>query len=196
MKSYNFSKIILISSLFCLSLQIRPSLLPMTPKAMDLTDHYGTEPVLNIYGPHHRRYDNLAREGVSPGTAIKPITNFAKEIDPTKVTGGDLTNTAYDSSKIIKPEYAQPKLDITSKIVHDAVVKTPVQLGEQIQEKTVQTQNRITGEVDTKTVETKTPIVGVMSNLRKVETEHRTFLNMNDGKAVNLTKEIGFFGLE
>ena len=185
-----------VLSLFSSSISIRPSLLPITPKAQDLTDHFGTEPVENIYGPHRNNVVDLAREGVTPGTVIKPITNFAKEINPSQVAGGDLTNTAYDSTKIIRPTYAQPKLDINSKIVHDAVINTPVQLGTQINEKSVVTQDRITGKIDTARVQTSTPIVGMMKNLRQVTTAQRTLVDMTDGKAIDLTKKVGYFGKE
>ena len=194
------TSLILISllslSLFSSSISIRPSLLPITPKAQDLTDHFGTEPIQNIYGPHHNNVVDLAREGVTPGTIIQPIKNFAKEINPSQVAGGDLTNTAYDSTKIIKPTYAQPKLDINSQIVHDAVINTPVQLGTQINEKSVVTQDRVTGKIDTAKVHTKTPIVGMMKNLRQVTTDQRTLVNMTNGKTIDLTKKIGYFGKE
>ena len=194
------TSLILISllslSLFSSSISIRPSLLPITPKAQDLTDHFGTEPIPNIYGPHHNNGVDLAREGVTPGIIIQPIKNFAKEINPSQVAGGDLTNTAYDSTKIIRPTYAQPKLDINSQIVHDAVINTPVQLGTQINEKSVVTQDRVTGKIDTAKVHTKTPIVGMMKNLRQVTTDQRTLVNMTNGKTIDLTKKIGYFGKE
>jgi hypothetical protein len=80
---------------------------PLTPKAADLTDHFGTEPVQNVYGPKDYRVVHLAREGVTgEGTPITAITNFGKEINPVQVVSGDLENTSYDASKIIKPEIA------------------------------------------------------------------------------------------
>ena len=81
---------------------------PATPKADDLQDHFGTEPVKNIYGPNsHHVLAHLAREGVTgEGTPITPINNFGKEINPVQVVAGDLDNTSYDASKIIKAPYA------------------------------------------------------------------------------------------
>lgn len=81
---------------------------PPTPKAADLQDHFGTEPVKNIYGPNSRHITaHLAREGVTgEGTPITAINNFSKEINPTQVVAGDLENTSYDASKIIKAPYA------------------------------------------------------------------------------------------
>ena len=73
-----------------------------TPKAKDLTDHFGTEPTLNLYGPHQTVYDTLPREGITgESTPIYPIKNFNKEITASNVVSGDLLNTAYDASKII-----------------------------------------------------------------------------------------------
>lgn len=81
--------------------------LPITPKAGDLSDHFGTEPVQNIYGPHHNGHVRLMREGVTgEGTPVKPILNYHKEIIDSQVVAGDLDNTSYDAGLIIRPEYA------------------------------------------------------------------------------------------
>ena len=76
-----------------------------TPKAADLGDHFGTEPVKNLYGPKPVAAPvNLMREGVTgKDTPITPINNFYKEVTPTSVTSGGLDNTSYDASKIIRP---------------------------------------------------------------------------------------------
>ena len=96
--------IILISTQV-LTIQLRG--LPITPKAQDLTDHFGSEPVANIYGPKVTVVGRLAREGITgEDTPITPINNFNKEINPVSVVAGDLDNTSYDASKIIKPEIA------------------------------------------------------------------------------------------
>ncbi len=88
-----------------LSKQIRG--FPPTPKAADLQDHFGTEPVSNIYGPKGAFVGHLAREGVTgQGTPISPMTNFDTEINPAQVVAGELDNTSYDASKIIKAPYA------------------------------------------------------------------------------------------
>ncbi len=83
--------------------------LPTTPKANDLSDHFGTEPNDNLYGPLTRRQVAfIPREGITPGTAtpINMITNFNKEIDPLNVVAGNLSNTSYDASKIVIPKIA------------------------------------------------------------------------------------------
>ncbi len=98
---------ILISS-HEMSKQIRG--FPLTPKGMDLSDHFGTEPVANVYGPKAAVVGILAREGITgEGTPITPINNFRDEINPTAVVSGDLENTSYDATKIIKPEIAGKK---------------------------------------------------------------------------------------
>ena len=79
-----------------------------TPKAADLGDHFGTEPVKNLYGPKAPiAIVNLMREGVTgKDTPITPINNFYKEVNPVAVTSGGLDNTSYDASKIIRPMIA------------------------------------------------------------------------------------------
>ena len=78
-----------------------------TPKADDLANHFGTEPVKDKYGPQDPVSKNyLRREGVAPGGAVTPITNYNQEINNKDVVAGDLTNASYDASKIIKPDLA------------------------------------------------------------------------------------------
>jgi hypothetical protein len=87
--------------------------LPTTPKASDLTDHFGTEPSNNLYGPDGRNpIEFLPREGIRPGgtTPISIIDNYNKEIDPLKVVSGNLLNTSYDASQIIKVKLAGDNL--------------------------------------------------------------------------------------
>ena len=77
---------------------------PLTPKAADLSDHFGTEPAHGVYGPKAITEQRLMREGITgKDTPITPISNFNKEINPSQVVSGDLVNTSYDASKIIKP---------------------------------------------------------------------------------------------
>merc|ERR1712032_1265148 len=84
-----------------------------TPKADGLADHFGTEPVKDVYGPHKNpKGFYLRREGV---------------------VAGDLTNASYDASKIIRPNLARPKAKITTTFNHEAIVKTPVHIGTDVQ---------------------------------------------------------------
>jgi hypothetical protein len=162
-----------------------------TPKALDLEDHFGTEPVQNLYGPQTRQGTvDLMREGVYPymQEGITPITNFNQEIDPSQVVGGDFDNTAYDASKIIRPEMAVPKADIKTTFVHEAVVNTPVHLGTSHTQKMVKSMNRETGEVSEKVISSEKPIVGVLKNLREVKTDRETLININNGKIISTQK--------
>lgn len=102
-------KALLFTAIFAYSSCIQQSILPMTPKAMDLENHFGTEPVADLYGPKPLIGHQLARRGVEIGTAITPIRNFEREINPTQVVAGDLDNTAYDARRIVKAEYASNK---------------------------------------------------------------------------------------
>lgn len=176
---------------------------PPTPKAADLQDHFGTEPVQNLYGPTNRvTIAHIAREGVTgEATPISPITNFGKEIDPVQVVAGDLDNTSYDASKIIKAPYAgkifnnlDPKFNIKSTIVHEAVVKTPVHMGTQYEERASQSMNRVTGQVTKKTVTVEKPIIGIMNNVRQVQSNQETLVNINTGRIIDVTKKAELHG--
>ena len=54
--------------------------------------------------------------------------------------------------------------------------------------------NRITGEINTKNIQTEKPIVGMMNNVREVSTEHTTLLNLNNGKVIDTTPQLGYHG--
>ena len=78
-----------------------------TPKADSLADHFGTEPVKDVYGPHaNPKGFFLRREGVKPGEPFTQINNYNAEIKNSEVINGDLTNASYDASKIISPKLA------------------------------------------------------------------------------------------
>merc|ERR1711957_622232 len=143
---------------FAMSARLRGKPGP-TPKAADLGDHFGTEPVKNLYGPKAPiAIVNLMREGITGrDTPITPITNFYKEVNPLQVVNGGLDNTSYDASKIIKPMIAAPKFDIKNAITHEAVIKTPVHMGMTVEEKTIETMNRVTGKTTKKTITTEKP---------------------------------------
>ena len=199
MKTTNCFKLCLVlialSCLNALSTRLRKDL-PITPKAQDLMDHFGTNPDKSLYGPHDRVVNKIAREGVlGPQTPISPIYNFNQEIRASQVVAGDLENTSFDASKIIKPELAVPKFDIKTTVVHEAVVKTPVRLGTQFEEKNMQTMNRVTGQVSKKTVTVEKPIIGVMNNVREVETNHQTMVNVLTGQVIDPTKKAELHGL-
>lgn len=98
-----------------------------------MNNHYGTDSTHNRYGPNPIPGDNLRREGISPGVAVTPISNYDKEVYQLKVASGNLGNTSHDASGIIKAPLAKPKAEITTTLTHQAVVKTPVNLGNQVQ---------------------------------------------------------------
>jgi hypothetical protein len=79
------------------------------PRANDLSDHFGTNPSANAYGPVTSILGvkgDLMRQGMLSGIPITPITNLDLEINPKEVVAGDLLNTAPDASKIINPNIA------------------------------------------------------------------------------------------
>jgi hypothetical protein len=87
-----------------------------------------------------------------------------------------------------------PKLDIKTDMTHEAVVKTPVHIGDQFSEKTTQSMNRVTGEVTKRTVQTTTPIVQVMNNVREVKSTHQTLVDVRSGKIIDPVKVPEFHG--
>ena len=163
-----------------------------TPKAADLSNHYGTDSAHDKYGPKPPAGVNLRREGVAPGVTVTPIYNFEKEINPKAVVAGDLDNTAFDASRIVKAELAKPKAELKTTFHHEAVVKTPVQVGNAYEENTETTFNRVTGRVETKMVTTEKPILAIKNEVKNVETQHTTVVDLVTGKvaAGNVEKKL------
>lgn len=54
--------------------------------------------------------------------------------------------------------------------------------------------NRVTGQVSKRTVTVEKPIVGVMKNVRQVESMHETLVDANSGKIIDTTKKATFHG--
>ena len=100
-------KYLVICGFILLNNSLSLRVLPTTPKASDLSDHFGTEPGNNVFGPKTTQVQRLMREGItSEATPVTPISNFSKEINPKNVVAGELNNTAFDAGRIINPEIA------------------------------------------------------------------------------------------
>ena len=181
-------------ALFLISFQIFAIILSKaTPKASDLSNHYGTDINFDKFGPKAQNV-NLRREGVAPGMPVTPISNFNAEINPKAVTSGDLDNTAFDASRIVKPEIASPKAEIKSKIHHETIIKTPVHLGTQFEENTTTTFNRLNGKIDTKTLQVEKPILGLKNEAINVVTDHTTVVDLITGKVIAPKADTQFHG--
>lgn len=79
--------------------------------------------------------------------------------------------------------------------MHEAVVKTPVQLGNQLTEQTVTTVNRLTGQTGTQTITKNIPILGVVNNVRQVETKKNTLVDINSGQIIDPYQQRAFVGV-
>ena len=158
------------------------SLAKATPKGSDLSNHYGTNLAHDKYGPKSPSSFNLRREGVAAGVPVTPIKNFEKEINPKHVVAGDLDNTAFDASQIVKAHLANPKAEIKTTFHHEAVIKTPVHVGNSFEENTTTTFNRLTGKVESKMVTTEKPILAIRNKVENVKTEHTTVVDLTTGK--------------
>jgi hypothetical protein len=54
--------------------------------------------------------------------------------------------------------------------------------------------NRVTGQVSRKTVTVEKPIVGVMQNVRQVNSLQETLVDVRTGKVIDTTKKVGLHG--
>lgn len=78
--------------------------------------------------------------------------------------------------------------------MHEAIVNTPVHIGNQHTQQTVETMDRVTGEVTKKTINIEKPVVSVMKNVREVQSEHRTLVDMRSGNIILPNRKIEMHG--
>ena len=182
-------------ALFLISVQIISlATCKVTPKAGDLENHYGTDLSQNKYGPNAPQGVNLRREGILPGVPVPPIVNYNQEIKHNEVRSGDFDNTAFDASRIVKADIAAPKIEIKAKIHHEALVKTPVHLGNHHQEQVVTSFNRVTGQVQSKKLAVIKPIIGIKNEVRNVEHDHTSLYDITTRKLVKSNPDIKLHG--
>jgi len=171
--------------------------LPVTPKGNDLSNHYGTAPASESYGPKSDSQGlNVKRRGEAPGVGISPISNFNQEIDPTQVISGNLDNIAVDATTILNPTLASPKVSINTNLVHDAVVKTPVQIGTDVERTKITTMDRETGQVDVVQNTVKKPILAILETPKSVTTNFDTTVDLSTGTIVTPSGDKQLLGID
>jgi hypothetical protein len=159
--------------------------LPTTPKAGDLENHFGTKPGDNAFGPKaNLKGLNLKRAGHKEGEPISPIENFNEEIVPKLISSGSLDNTSADASKIIKAPITNPKVEIHTNLVHNAIIKTPVHIGNEIERTNVSVLDRETGQVNVERKTITRPILAVMQTAREVTTPVVTSVDLATGQII------------
>jgi len=55
--------------------------------------------------------------------------------------------------------------------------------------------NRVTGQTSKKTIITEKPIVGVVNNVREVQTKQQVYVNANSGKIIETSVKPDFHGI-
>ena len=108
-----------------------------------------------------------------------------------------MTNTAPEAYGLITPAEAEPKVKVDTIITHPAVVKTPVLLGNVIQENEVSKVDLKTGEVlGVNKIKSSQPIVGEMQQVLDVETHHSQVIGLESGKKLDLIEDKVLHGKE
>lgn len=132
----------------------------ITPKGNDLSSHWGTRPKDNKYGPSAPEGVDLERKGRN--TNITSILNYDKELNTSEIVSGNLDNTAYDASKIEKPEYAHKKAEIFTHIHQKEKIDVP----------------EVVGTYDDK------PIIGLVEKKINVENVVRDVVDIETGESI------------
>lgn len=178
-------------------IKLKTNQLPVTPKANDLNNHYGTKPQEELYGPKaNLKGLNLKRAGHSQGEPISPISNFNEELDPEFIASGDLSNTSADASLIIKAPIVKPKVIIHSKLIHDAVVKTPVHIGNEVEKKKISILDRGTGKVTVHNISVSKPILSVLNTAKEIVTPVDTVVDLKSGNIIKSKSNKVLLGVE
>jgi hypothetical protein len=152
-------------------------------------------PSENRYGPKSSFVDeNIPRQGYNKGDMVTPITNFDEEIGDRLIASGSLNNVAKDATKIITPNLDVPSIKIEADLVHNAVVKTPVQIGVQIETEKETVLNKDTGKITKKETTTKKPILAVLETNQEVTTKVNTIVDVATGKVIESGSEKKLLG--
>jgi len=168
-----------------LVLALTNSDLPSPPKGENLMNHFGTKPSQKMFGPAaFTKGMNIVRRGRIAGEDILPIENIDEEILPEELTSGSLDNTSRDATKIVRPAHADPKVHISTNLVHNTVVKTPVHVGDQLEKVTVKTLNRETGIVNVEKTTLRKPILAVLETAKEVTTGVNTLIDVGSGNEI------------
>jgi len=68
-------------------------------------------------------------------------------------------------------------------------------MGNRIEESTVESMNRLTGQITKKTILTEKPIIGVLNNVREVQTKQQVYVNANTGKTIDTFSKPEYHGI-
>jgi hypothetical protein len=171
--------------------------LPSPPTADNLRNHFGTNPSSKMFGPAaFTKGMNIVRRGRLVGEDILPIENIDEEILPEELTSGSLDNTSRDATKIIRPAHADPKVHINTNLTHNAVIKTPVHVGDQLEKVTVKTLNRETGMVNVEKTTLKKPILAVLETAKEVNTQVDTLIDVSSGNEIKPDESKALLGTD
>ena len=166
------------------SINLTNKLLPITPKAFNLKNHYGTEPIQNQFGPNPSGDYTLQREGTLVGEAVKPIKNFTTEINPKAVSSGIFSNTAKEASRIVSVEIAKPKALIDAEVNYETIVHTPVQTGTSVAKKQTTSMDRRSGMITSSAETISKPIMAILNTPRQVKTHIVSTVELDTGKVI------------
>ncbi len=113
-----------------------------TPKAIDLSNHFGAPEIGSPYGPTTSYEDFVERnpevftpqrftgwKAVQKEMQFKPYPGWEDKLNPHFIKSGEFTNVAPAASKVIQPEITGPKLHVQAEVNYNAQVKMPTFYG-------------------------------------------------------------------
>jgi len=140
MKNLSLSIFVLLIVLILLKVDSKKKK-KITPKAMDLKNHYGTPSVGSPYGSDlHSQYIQYVE--ANPDTFMpfksdgkkkilkkleyKKTEHSNNQLNPHFIKSGDMTNIAPSAKKVISPEIAKPKIKFEANVIYPSEVEVAV----------------------------------------------------------------------
>jgi hypothetical protein len=141
-----------------------------TPKAVDLSNHYGTRPIGGIYANQNQNAEYIEShvEDFLPQNnppfkkavkqlEFKPYPGYENKMNPSSVKSGEFTNVAAGANELVSPAIAEPKLRVDASVTYSAAAEVPTYRGMINEFKDVKIYDRETGKIENDRVSVSRP---------------------------------------
>jgi hypothetical protein len=181
----------------------------LTPRGVDLKNHYGAPGIGSPYGPQTDPYANIVEKNpesftpmrfdgkkkIEEATQFRPYPGYENLLNPHQLKSGDMTNIAPSATKIIKPEIAGPKLQVEAEVQYPGVVSVPTFLGMRKQMHPVTVYDKETGEISNDTVIINAPEYKNQNQVMNIKHPFKKYINLKDGKFINTDNDKKLHGI-
>jgi hypothetical protein len=211
MKTHN--KLILLIIILCLinintKTHKSHSKIRHTPKAIDLSNHFGAPQIGSPYGPSTSYDDYVERnpdvftpqrftgnKNIEKALEFKPYPGWENKLNPHQVKSGDFTNVAPSASRVINPEITGPKLHLQAEISYPSHVKTPTFYGFKKEMVPVAAYDKVERRIIHDKVVINKPQYGWEDKVSNIKRGVEKFVNLKTGENIEMDNKLVAHGI-